>query len=72
IVFSPSGGVFNRATATPIVLWVHDKTKPAAEPATAFVIGVYPRTGMVAQHPVNTDDATKPLEYALDGKASGL
>ncbi|MFQ3594070.1 MAG: prepilin-type N-terminal cleavage/methylation domain-containing protein [Gemmataceae bacterium] len=70
IVFSPSGGVFNRYSATPIVLWVHDETKDRSDPATARLIGIYPRTGLVGAHEIAP--GTNPLAFALDGKSSGL
>jgi prepilin-type N-terminal cleavage/methylation domain-containing protein len=70
IVFSPSGGVFNRYSATPIVLWVHDATKSPTDPATARLIGIYPRTGLVGAHELAP--GANPLAFALDGKSSGL
>ena len=70
IVFSPSGDVFNRYSATPIVLWVHDATKDPRDSATARVIGVYPRTGLVGAHEIAP--GPNPLAFALDGKSSGL
>ncbi|NBO91612.1 MAG: type II secretion system protein GspH [Planctomycetia bacterium] len=70
IVFSPSGGVFNRGTAAAIVLWVQDKTKPTTEANTSRLIVISPRTGLVGSHLLSP--SANPLEYALDGKSSGL
>lgn len=71
IVFSPATGVFNRGTAATIALWVRDETLPATDLNTARVISIVPRTGQIGSFPLSTT-AGNPLEYALDGKSSGL
>lgn len=71
IVFDPSGGVINRPSGTPIVLWVNDETvdDPAASNTTRLV-AIYPRTGLIGTHP--RGPAGNLLQFALDGKNSGM
>jgi hypothetical protein len=71
IIFDSSGGVLNRSSAVPMVLWVHDETQPPTNFNTARAIGIQPRGGNIAAHPVspNTDN---PLGFALDGSGSGI
>lgn len=71
IIFDPAGGVINQPSGTPIVLWVNDQTVDnPAEANTTRLIAIYPRTGLIATHPIGP--AGDPLQYALDGKSSGL
>jgi prepilin-type N-terminal cleavage/methylation domain-containing protein len=72
VMFDPSGGVVNRSTQTPIVLWVQDTTASATDPNTTKLIAIYPRTGLIASHPLAPSTSTNGyLTFALDGKSSG-
>ncbi len=71
ILFDPAGGVTNRPSSTPIALIVRDSTADNALDAnTTRVMGINPRTGFISAHPVGP--AGNPLQFALDGKSSGL
>jgi prepilin-type N-terminal cleavage/methylation domain-containing protein len=71
ILFDPAGGVTNRSSSTPIVLVVRDSTsQQPLESNTTTVMGINPRTGFISAHPVGP--ASNPLQYALDGKSSGM
>jgi hypothetical protein len=71
VLFDPAGGVTNRGGSAPIVLWVRDATAVnAADPNTTRLITINPRTGFIAAHPVAP--GSNPLQFALDGRSSGL
>jgi prepilin-type N-terminal cleavage/methylation domain-containing protein len=73
ILFDPAGGLVN-SSSSPIVLWVRDVT---VEPANVLMerdrsrlLTINPRTGFVSAHEVAPGNA--PLQFATDGKSSGL
>lgn len=73
IVFAPSGQVVGANSL--IVLWVRDPTRPAWPLAGAgeqVLIGVYPRTGLIATHPPAPDPVPGKYQYVKDGLSSGL
>jgi prepilin-type N-terminal cleavage/methylation domain-containing protein len=75
IVFDVGGGVMNQGGSTPIGMIIRDITADpgpggALEPNTARALAVYPRTGMIAGHPIPASG--NPLQFALDGKSSGI
>jgi prepilin-type N-terminal cleavage/methylation domain-containing protein len=71
IMFDVSGAVMNQTGST-ILLLVRDSTAAnALDPNLGRVIAVYPRTGMVAAHPI-APSTTNPFSFALDGKSSGM
>jgi prepilin-type N-terminal cleavage/methylation domain-containing protein len=71
ILFDPGGGVMNRSGSTPIVMVVRDATADnPLDPNTTRVLAINPRTGFIAAHPVGP--VGNPLQYALDGKSSGM
>jgi prepilin-type N-terminal cleavage/methylation domain-containing protein len=74
VMFDPGGKVINRSTNAPVVMWVQDIT--AADSAaynTTRLIVIYPRSGLIAAHPVNkAGGPTGYLDFALDGKSSGI
>ncbi len=83
ILFSSTGGVINnQGSSSNIALVVRDVTAdppPAAsgfilDPNTARVIGITPRTGLLAAHPVHSGNQINNnlVTYALDGLSSGL
>lgn len=71
VVFDASGNVINALYSSPIVLWVHDETKQATDSNTARCLGINPRTGQISAHEINPI-GNDPLQFARDGKASGL
>jgi prepilin-type N-terminal cleavage/methylation domain-containing protein len=71
ILFDSGGGVTNRGSSTAIVLMVRDSTADnSLEPSTTYFITINPRTGMIATNPVGPSGT--PLQYALDGRSSGM
>jgi prepilin-type N-terminal cleavage/methylation domain-containing protein len=81
IIFGPSGNVINFQGSSPAIAFViRDITMldpaPAGyslDPNYARVLGVNPRTGMVAGQAVAPNSYPGgPLGFALDGKSSGL
>src|SRR5262249_31097953 len=71
ILFDPGGGVMHRGGSPRIVLVVGDA--PADDPLeanTTRVLAINPRTGLISAHPVGPPG--NPLQYALDGKSSGM
>lgn len=72
VVFAPSGQVVGANSL--IALWVRDPTRPAWPAANAgeqVLIGVYPKTGLIATHPPAPAPAD-PYQYVKDGLSSGL
>ena len=71
ILFDPAGGVLNTASAT-LVLWVRDATveNPLAERERSRLLSINPRTGLIAAHELSP--GTNPLQFATDGRSSGL
>lgn len=74
VLFDPGGKVVNRASNTAIIFWVQDTTaEDSASSNTTRLIVIYPRSALIAAHPVNkTGTAANYLDYALDGKSSGI
>jgi prepilin-type N-terminal cleavage/methylation domain-containing protein len=74
VLFDPSGVVINHPSGTPIVLWVQDATAESpADTNTTRLIAIYPRTGLIATHPLDRSGGPNGLlGYALDGKSSGM
>ncbi len=70
IIFNPAGGVINQPSGAPIVLWVQDATAADATYNTTRLIAIYPRTGLIAAHPLGP--STGLLQFALDGQSSGM
>jgi prepilin-type N-terminal cleavage/methylation domain-containing protein len=71
IVFDIGGGVMNRGGSAPICLIVRDATADnPLDPNTTRVLAIYPRTGMVATHPVSPTG--NPVQFALNGTSSGM
>jgi prepilin-type N-terminal cleavage/methylation domain-containing protein len=72
ILFSPGGGVVGQGTGNaPIALWVRDVTlnDPNA-PGDQTLIVIYPRTGLIAAHPVA--QGGDPYQFIRDGRSSGF
>jgi prepilin-type N-terminal cleavage/methylation domain-containing protein len=85
ILFAPSGAVVGRAvqgTGT-ILLWVRDTgSDDLANPTYSLptgnitrnepaLVAVYPRTGFIATHPVDTSSGN-PYSFTQDGRSSGM
>lgn len=71
ILFDPAGSVMDRGGNAPIVLMVRDATQEVPlEARTTQFLTINTRTGHIASHPVGP--AGTPLQYALDGRSSGL
>jgi type II secretory pathway pseudopilin PulG len=72
ILFSPSGRVAGQGTGNaPIALWLRDVTltDPNA-PGDQTLIVIYPRTGLIAAHPVA--QGADPYQFIRDGRSSGF
>jgi hypothetical protein len=83
VLFGPSGNVINfQGQSSPaIAIVIRDSTAdppPAGspyslDPNTTRVLGINPRTGMIAAQVIAPDSAANGMvTYALDGKSSGL
>jgi hypothetical protein len=84
VLFSPSGAVIPQGGATgKYVFWVADSFLDQVVPPGGYfqgeptLIAVYHRTGAIAAHPVNSDDAGTVLPggyyaFTQDGRSSGL
>lgn len=71
IVFSPSGRVVGTGAGNaPIALWVRDVTLDANAPGDQTLVVIYPRTGLIAAHPVA--QGADPYQFIRDGRASGF
>jgi type II secretory pathway pseudopilin PulG len=71
VLFDVSGSVLNTRSSRPLVMVIRDETQSGAlEANTTRLLTVNPRTGSVAAHPVGPGGT--PLQYATDGRSSGL
>jgi type II secretory pathway pseudopilin PulG len=71
ILFSPSGAVIGKGTASgKIILWVLNTAADISDPASSALIAVQVRTGFIAAHPVAS--GSDPYQFTEDGRSSGL
>jgi prepilin-type N-terminal cleavage/methylation domain-containing protein len=81
VLFSPSGALVGRATqgTGQVLLWVRDTSLDTVGAVTAnfyngdpALVSIYPRSGFIATHPVDRNNANNPYTFTQDGRSSGM